>query len=138
MRQSIPSKSGLFLLELMVVITLFALSAAVCLQLFSYATLTARNAENLSQATLAARSVASCYQATDGNLVEVAAILSGATTGENLVVAYDEDWQITGGAHTYELTLRTQGNLASILVYEVAGDETIYTLNVAIPGGEVS
>lgn len=136
MRQSIPSKSGLFLLELMVAITLFAVSAAVCLQLFAYATLTARNADKLSQATLVARSAAACYQATDGNLVEVAAILNGATTGENLVVGYDEDWQTTGEGHTYELTLQAQGNLATILVHEVAGEDAIYTLNVAIPGGD--
>lgn len=137
MRLSIPSKSGLFLLELMVAITLFAVSSAVCLQLFAYATLTARNADKLSQATLVARSAAACYQSTQGDVTQIATILSGATTGEHLVVGYDEDWQATQGAHTYELTLQAQGNLATILVYEVAGEaDAIYTLNVAIPGGD--
>lgn len=129
------SKSGLFLLELILVIGLFALSGAVCLQMFAYASVTAQNAENLTQATLVARSGAACYQATQGDEEDMADILSGIVTEEGLVVYYDQGWQPTQQEGTYAMTLTQVDNVATIVVCQ---EETeIYTLEIQIAKGGV-
>lgn len=131
------SKSGLFLTELIFVILLFAISAAICLQMFAYASNTAKEAESLSNATLVARSVAECFQATQGDLEQVATILAGTVYGDTVTIAYDADWNGgTEDAHmVYTLVLERQGNGADIAVYETQVGQPIYTLTVAIPQG---
>lgn len=128
------SKSGLFLLELMVVIGLFAFCAAVCLQLFAYANATAQQAQALSQATLMARSGAACYQVSDGQEDTMAAILGGTVTQEGIVVGYDQDWQPTDQTPTYTLSVHQQDGVAIIVVWQQ--DVALYTLEAsALKGG---
>lgn len=130
------SKSGLFLLELMLVILFFAISAAVCLQMFAYASLTAKNAENLSYATLAARGAAQCYQATQGDLDQVADLLEADASQGMLCVDYDAQWQVSQGEACYQLTLTQRGATADIVVAAVVDDATpIYTLSASVPEG---
>lgn len=130
------SKSGLFLMELILVILLFAISAVICLQMFTYASLTAQKAEDLSDATLAARSGAECYQATTGDLVQVASILGGTVAGDTLTVGYDDQWQSVSENSKYEMTLTTEGLRAEIVVIERGEIDPIYTLTAGIPGGD--
>ncbi len=127
MRTSGCSKSGLFLMELIFLVPLFAISAAICLQMFAYASLTAQKAENLSYATLAARSAAECYQATGGQLVEVADVLSGTATQTTMTVAYDDQWLPVAGDGVYGLELVQRGLFADVAVYAVGEEEPIYT-----------
>ncbi len=131
------SKSGLFLMELIFVILFFALSGAICLQMFAYASQTATHAEELTQATLVARSAAECFQATDGALEDVAELLSGTATDTTVAITYDQDWQRGADttSATYTLELVQQGTTADIAVYDMADGEPIYTLTVAIRQG---
>lgn len=130
------SKSGLFLMELILVILLFAISAAICLQMFTYASLTAQNAENLSYATLAARSAAECVQATGGDLDQVAEYLSGTANGSGLQVGYDDQWQPVDDNPTYQLELTQQGTRAEIAVFALEDGQSIYSLTVGVVGGD--
>lgn len=130
------SKNGLFLMELMAVILFFSISAAICLQMFVYASNTADKAENLTQATLSARSVAACYQATGGDLTQAADILSGFAQDDILQIGYDDQWQTTGDSPTYILTLTQTGNRGNISVIQLGDADVIYTLTVRCMGGE--
>lgn len=128
------SKSGLFLMELMVVILLFAISGAICLQMFAYASQTAKNAQNLRNATMSAKSVAECHNATAGDLEQMATLLAGTATDTGLEIGYDDQWQSVDGQPTYILTLTEQGNTALISVAS-ADDQVIYTLTIGVMGG---
>lgn len=130
------SKSGLFLMELILVIALFAISAAVCLQLFAYASVTSQKAEDLSYGSMAARSAADCYQATQGDLDAVAQLLAGTATDGGVSVGYDDTWQATAQDATYTLELTAQNAQATIVVCQADGTE-IFTLTALIPGGDV-
>ncbi len=128
------SKNGLFLMELIVVILLFSLCAAISLQMFAYGSATAQKAEDLSHGTMVARSGAACFQATSGDLEQMALLLSGTVSGEILSVGYDDQWQAVATNPTYTFYLTKTGNTAEIAVEKVEGD-TIYTLTVATPKG---
>lgn len=132
------SKSGLFLMELMLAILFFAISAAICLQMFAFASLTATRAENLSYATLAARSTAECYQATDGDLNQIAQLLGGTATADTLEIGYDTQWQSSQTEIQYQLTLISTENQGEITVTEIGADAPIYTLSVSSWGGGLS
>ncbi len=128
------SKSGLFLMELMVVILLFAICGAICLQMFAYASQTAKDSQALRNAALSAKSVAACHRSMDGDLEAVAQLLSGAVTETGLEIAYDDQWQIVDSQPTYVLALTQQDTVAQIAVETVDG-QTIYSLDVAVMGG---
>lgn len=130
------TRSGLFLMEMIWVILFFSFSAAICLQLFSYSSRKAEDAENLSYATLAARSAAACYQATGGDLSRVGEILSATVEGDTLQVGYDNHWQRGQGETTYELQLIQTGGVAEIVVTELGEDAPIYTLTAMVSGGD--
>lgn len=63
------SKSALFLMELLIVILFFSLTAAICMQIFSQAKITADKASELSAAITEAQNAAELYKANGGNLV---------------------------------------------------------------------
>ncbi len=130
MSNTTGSKSGLFLLELMAVIFFFSISAAICLQMFVYASNTAENAENLSYATLAARSVAECYQATEGDLEQVAEVLRCFTQEDILQIGYDSQWQPTQEIPEYLLNLTQSGRQGDISVIQIGDSDPIFTLTV--------
>lgn len=137
MREGGFSQNGLFLMELIFAILFFSISGAICLRMFAYASQTARDAENLSYATLAARSAADCYQATGGDLPQVAQWLSGTATEEDTIcVDYDDQWQTTTDAPQYQLMLVDEGRFGAITVVEVGDLDPIYTLIVASAGGD--
>ncbi len=55
------SKSALFLMELIIVILFFALTSAVCMQVFVKAHLIAEDTGSMNQAILAANNAAECF-----------------------------------------------------------------------------
>lgn len=68
MKQLKSAKSGLFLLELIVVILFFSLGSTVCIQAFAKAHLTSQKAEDLSFASLKASETASVIKYTENTL----------------------------------------------------------------------
>jgi len=93
------SRATLFLIEQLIVIAVFALSAAACARILTAAYFDASSARDLSYAILAAENGADSFKATSGNLGNVASILGGATGNVNgapaVIVHYDKNWQVT-------------------------------------------
>lgn len=86
------SKSGLFLIELVAVILIFSLSAALCLRIFFRSRQVEAESRNLSYASLAVQSAADCYKSANGDIVKVADLLSGSLSNGELFLYYDADW----------------------------------------------
>jgi type II secretory pathway pseudopilin PulG len=125
------TKTGLFLLELVIALLLFAFCAAICVQIFMGAKFRTRDSEALSKSVFLASSAAELYKAYGGDLDE----LRGAY-GKNsaslydglLIVYYDENWeemmnpmfssQFPAPAVSYALTIADKGGAeAEIAVY---------------------
>lgn len=92
MRKGTSSKSSLFLLEVMVSVLFFALSASVCIQVFVKAHQLSREAEELNMAAGIASSAAELLASEKGE--------------EQLPACYDEDW-MPCGEDTAEYFLET-------------------------------
>ena len=86
------SRSGLFLLELMIVILFFAVTSAICMNLFVQAHLTSAAGSELTSAVREAQSVAELFKAADGDLKRLAESLDvRPIDGPTLNLYYDKD-----------------------------------------------
>ena len=126
------SKTGLFLIELIIVITIFAMSAAVCLRLFFQSRVIADESRNLSRASLEVLSVADCYKSADGSFDMAADLLGCRTESGVLTVYYDADWARTGsadGASFKVEVVETQPRESRVTALTIDGDD-IFSVNV--------
>lgn len=86
------SKSSLFLMELILVILFFSISAAICMKVFATAKVKTDFSRNVSNATFAAETIAETFKDCDGNLIELAEKFDGEASGTTLIVYYDNEW----------------------------------------------
>ena len=140
-----PTKSGLFAIELLIGVGVFAICAAICVGLFVRAEVVSRDSADMTHAVNEARSVAECYKAAGGDLNRTAELCGGSVTDSILFLEYDEEWNALpggsedgtgapfrlslapqgteGGCRTAELTLRAQEE--TILSWEIAALEVM-------------
>ena len=87
------SKAPLAMMEQMVMILVFALAAALCLQAFVKSDQMSRDSEERDRALQAAQSAAEAVQHTAGDFVQAAELLNATVWGEDdLTIHYSEDW----------------------------------------------
>ena len=90
------SRSGLFLLVLMIVILFFAVTSAICMNLFVQAHLTSTAGSELTAAVREVQSAAELFKAADGDLKKLAESLGvQPIDGPVLNLYYDKDWVLT-------------------------------------------
>lgn len=133
------SKSGLFLIELIIAIVFFALTSAVCVQLFVRAHLVSRSSSETTTAVIEARNAAECFRASGGSAEKLASLLgSGAPEisgeSERYAVYYDGDWQRVSAREkaSYELSVDvgSEGGLATagVAVRRIGEESVIFRL----------
>jgi hypothetical protein len=98
------SSSGPFLIELLIGLAVFALAAAICVQVFVGADRISNESSNLNNAMLRAQSSAEIFKAANGDLYEIATFLEvpfedtsvAHGTYENGEVRqyFDSDWRL--------------------------------------------
>ena len=115
------SKSAVFLFELMIIIFVFTLAAAVCTQIFASAFNMSTESRELTMSSINAQTVAERFKAGEPD------------TGP---LYFDRDWAATDrpGAF-YTVVLEEQGGPpdmrdAFVSVYRSGGTEAIYTIHV--------
>jgi len=90
MKNKQASGSGMFLIELMLGIMIFAVAAAICLKIFVTANQISDGSTELNRAVIAAQSTAECFKASGGDLSETAKLLGeNFTSGETLTMHFD-------------------------------------------------
>jgi hypothetical protein len=120
------SKSGLFLMELVIAIGFFAVASAVCAELFANAHTTSKKGSDLSMAVVAAESAAEEFKASP----------DAGVPGTSVTLYYDSDWQpaasdlMEGAPYAAVITYAAEERLlaADIAVYENYVDEPIYRI----------
>ena len=124
------SKSGLFLMELILAILFFALAGAICVRLFVAAHFISRDTREANRAAALAQSAAACVQAADGDLQEAAALLSAeAGQSGSVIVFYDADWQ-TAPADTaaYRMEIAPAASEQATVVLSRKNGDQIFSL----------
>ncbi len=144
MNEGRSAKSSLFLMELITAIFFFALSAAICLRIFSVASTMNQSNRNLDQAVYKAESLAEIFKAAGGDLAKTAAIYGGfgAVTGNTMRIGFDKDWKpvLQGKEYVYklELVMEEFPYLRSAwITLSKADDDEIFRLPVKIASGGV-
>lgn len=90
---SLNSHTGLFLIELVIIILFFAISAAICMKLFVFSYVMTEQSSDISHAALAAQNTAECFKAVQGDITKTAELLGAAV--ENNTLSYHPTDDIT-------------------------------------------
>lgn len=114
-----PTKSGLFSIELLLCVGVFAFCAAVCTGIFVRAEMMSRQSAELNLAVNEARNLAEVFQASGGSLDRVRAYSGGSLEGGGLVLSREG------------LTLRLLPDTGSLTVSN--GERTLLEWRVAVP-----
>ena len=127
------NKAFLPLIELIIMIGIFAAAAAVCLSVFIKADRISQNAEDLDRAVEAAENAAEIIKYTGGDLEAAAKLLSGRTRSGSVVICFDADWNPTdaeGAVFRIDAVNYESEYLGKTDVLVYSGDSLIYKLTV--------
>jgi hypothetical protein len=97
------SKAPLALIEQAIMLVVFALAAALCLQAFVWADTQSRQTTLRDQALVQVQSAAEVLKHCGGDFSAAAAIQGGTWDGASWILWYDEDWNSSDGTGTYRL-----------------------------------
>ncbi len=87
--------ASLILLELVIMLLVFALAAALCLQAFVWADSQSRHSGRVDAAYIHIQNAAEVLKHHRGNYALAAKDLGGQWDGESWIIYYDDNWQIT-------------------------------------------
>ena len=87
-----PTRSGLFAIELLIAVGVFALCAAICVGLFVRAEVISQESEETTRMIAEARSVVECWKAAGGDFARTAQLCGGIGGESAVTVLYDADW----------------------------------------------
>lgn len=132
------TKSGLFLMELVLAILLFALSSAVCMQIFVKAHTISKETQELNRCVTICANAAELFYGTDGDFRVMCENLDptklGDSTEGRLLIYFTEDFEnCTSKKAKYSLTVikNNEDNLrrSSIVFEDREADKVLYSLN---------
>ena len=86
------SKTPLFLMELIIMLLVFSISAAVCLQVFSGAKKISEESRKLDAAVMQAQTAAECWKASYGDLEKTAEMLHVIPSDTGFKLYDEENW----------------------------------------------
>ncbi|MGE4277465.1 MAG: hypothetical protein AB7E30_09875 [Lawsonibacter sp.] len=102
------SKAPLALMELTIMVLVFALAAALCLRAFTWSDARSIRNEARDQAVLQAESAAEVLKHSQGDFAQASAILGGSWDGSTWTISYDTQWQTTDGPSSYALSVQPE------------------------------
>lgn len=129
------SKTPLFLMELVLMLLIFSLSAGICLQIFAKAKRISIESRELDDALLESQKAAEYWKATQGDLQQTAALLRGRQEAEEILVFYDAAWQPVQTDGVYLLQLSADGAAATIWVKKGERELCSFPCEAVIYGG---
>ena len=112
------SKTPLLLMEAVIMLLVFAVSASVCIQVFVGARAIAEESYILDRAGIEVQRAAELWQSTKGNLQETADLLQAKVVDNGLEANYNEDWILVEAPSEFLLTVKTQEAKAQITLYQ--------------------
>ena len=111
------SKTPLFLMELIVMLLVFSISAAICLQVFAGARRISDESHRLDVAVMQAQTAAECWKASHGDLKETAERMGTVPENDGFVL-FDEE----------EMKLEFQCEDMTAYIVVLSGEEEVFSL----------
>lgn len=150
--KSNSSKTGLFLMELIIAVLFFSLAGAVCVRLFVQSYQISNQSVLLNHSVLWAQNTAEVFYGCDGDVEQMAALLGGGCIyGENedgrqwLILSFDDEFNPIGGseliknfapfpvAYILQASITEKDGLTVCDITVKDGEDTgIYSLSVSL------
>ena len=99
------SKAPLSLMEQLIMLLVFALAAALCLQVFVLSAQISRRCKATDHAVTAAQNAAEALKATSGDLQHCKSLLGGTVENGIWQIWYDENWTESEACAPYYMTV---------------------------------
>lgn len=147
MSNNSSSKTGLFLMELIISLLFFSLAGAVCIQLFVQSHLLSNKSVDLKHSVLWAQNVAEAFYGCNGNIQEMSELLDNCVLdrdAENqgtLIILFDKDFHsLQESDSTPAADYRLLAHIAegtdlmncNITIEDIQNEECIYSLDVSL------
>lgn len=121
------SKAPLALMEQLVMVLVFALAAALCVQVFVLSDQTSRRNEARDRAVLEAQNAAEELKSVHGDFQQLTELYGGTWNGQLWGRSYDKNWkQDSGTAYNLLVVPADSGEallgIAEVMVYTAEGD----------------
>ena len=127
--------SRAFFLELVMNLFLFVICAAICLQLFVMAYVRSTDSRILSEASIRMQTLAEIFKYERGDEALTARRIGGVATGNEILVFYDKDWNLTSKSNAqYRLicAIRQNEGLKEAEIIALNGDNEIFSIIVMV------
>lgn len=122
------SKSGLFLMELIIALLFFALASTVCVRLFVKSATLSDSTVDLTYAVSRAQNLAECFLSCDGDITRVQDLFPESSLQEDNLLVMDADGFISTIAFSPE---NEDGLVCGDIVIYNADREEIYSLQIS-------
>lgn len=125
------------MMELMIMVLVFAISASVCVRCFVHADQLSKQQENKTEAVLVAQNAAELLKSLSGDIEKAAERMGGFCDGNNWYIPMDTSWKtiesVEQAEFLLEVTRETEAALplGTALLRVMAGDETLVEIQVA-------
>lgn len=119
-------RSHMLLLELVLMIFIFSICAAVCISIFTSSRQMSDDSRNTGHAVSWAQSAAEAYKAAEGDSAEAASYIGAQTTDNGFVMNFDSDWTETDANGRFRLELEGKDGTAHIRVTD--GEKVLFSL----------
>lgn len=136
MKNRALSGSGMFLIELLIGLLIFAIASAICLRIFVAASQISTGSTELNHAVIAAQNNAECFKSVRGDLPEAADLLGGDLSDNDteLTLFYDTDWNQSAQAGSgYVAVIRQVSKQDGVIDGEVTVSDMSGNLIFSVP-----
>ena len=120
------SKTPLFLMEIVIMLLVFAISGSISLKVFVEGKNISKESYNLDKACREAEKAAEYWQYTKGDIEETAKLLHAQKNGSEMEVIYDEHWEISDEVEVFTLSMETDDTTVEITINHL--DKEIFNI----------
>ena len=121
------SKSGLFLMELIIAICFFAVSSAICVQLFAHAHTLSQRSKGIQMAVLNAQSVAEGFRGLEGDVEALAILWQVSAHDGGFVAWFDDNWANVDHNARFRMIVETDALAVPATIYINVTDTVLET-----------
>jgi len=108
----------------------FAVSAAMCLQVFAGAKRLSNESRDLDYVCIEVQKVVEIWQSRDGDVWATADFLNTETNGASIRLYYDANWKRVNEPSTYVLQADFEDMLADICIWK--GGEEVFAIQAGV------
>ena len=139
------SKAPLVLMEQVIMVLVFALVSAVCIQAFALARTTSLRMTERDHAMKVSQTLAETVKSSVGDPEAVCKEIGGGIDGEQLFFYYDSDWKVvsTSADASFRMVFEKEAGdgfckYGRITVSDTDGEREIFSMRVAWQGAEAN